>query len=225
MTLSGEPAPNKSLNGELSMTKNLIAFLLLGAAVALPTNVAQGQDRRPDPALLLARICVSEAGWDCFNTKDGYAIHEVLLRGAARHSISYTAFARSYSKAAGRGGENVRPRIRWIREMNERGDQPASWPMQRYVTRRDGSVSVHPGLPWSQYRGSWLAVLERAREVVGRYALDNLTVWGVCPTPIHDWGGDMDHERATRIGLIQVTCNGGETSNNFYARPALLSAR
>lgn len=206
------------------MTKNLIAVLLLGAAVALPASAAQGQDRRPDPALLLARICVSEAGWDCFDTKDGLAIHEVLLRGAARHGISYAAFARSYSKAAGRGGENVRERIRWIREMNERGDQPASWPAQRYVNV-GGTVRVHPGLPWAQYRGSWLAVLERAKEVVRRYELDNINVWGVCPSPVHDWGGDMDHERATRIGLIQVTCGEGVTSNNFYARPALLSAR
>lgn len=204
------------------MTKNLIAFIF-GATVVLSIGTAHGQTRPPDPALLLARICVSEAGWDCFDTKDGLAIHEVLLRGAARHNISYSAFARSYSKAAGRGGDNVRERIRWIREMNERGDQPASWPAQRYVNV-GGAVRVHPGLPWSQYRGSWLAVLERAREVVRRYALDNLQVWGVCPSPVHDWGGDMDHERATRIGLIRVTCGEGATSNHFYARPALVSA-
>lgn len=202
------------------MIKNIIATLLLGA-VAFSANAAHGQDRRADSALLLARVCVSEAGWDCFDTQDGLAIHEVLLRGAARHNISYSAFARAYSKAAGRGGDNVRERTRWIREMNERGEQPPSWPTQRYV-RSGGAVQVHPGLPWSQYRGPWLAVLERAKEVVGRYALDNLQSWGVCPTPVHDWGGDMDHARATRIGLIQVTCAGGQTSNNFYARPALV---
>ena len=186
-------------------------------AIMVQTMPASAQNEN---ALLLARICVSEAGWDCFDTKDGMAIHEVLLRGAARHRISYAAFARAYSKAAGRGGDNVRERIRWIREMNERGEQPASWPAQRYVRNGD-AVRVLPGLPWAQYRGAWLSVLERAREVVQRYALDNLRSWGVCESPVHDWGGLMDHNRAVRIGLIQVSCNG--TSNNFYARPALLA--
>lgn len=195
--------------------KNIILVLLLGAAALLPTS-ARGQTRPSNTALLLARICVSEAGWDCFDTKDGYAIHEVLLRGAARHGISYGAFARAYSKAAGRGGDNVRERIRWIREMNERGEQPPSWPTQRYVRSGD-TVRVHPGLPWAQYRGSWLAVLERAKEVVQRYALDNIRVWGVCTAPVDDWGGQMDHERAVRRGLVEIECAG--TSNNFYARP------
>lgn len=195
--------------------KNIILVLLLGTAALFPASAAHGQSR-PDPALLLARICVSEAGWDCFDTKDGLGIHEVLLRGDARHGISYGAFARAYSKAAGRGGDNVRERTRWIREMNERGEQPPSWPAQRYVRNGD-TVRIHPGLPWSQYRASWLAVLERAKEVVRRYELDNISVWGVCASPVDDWGGQMDHARAMRNGLREVEC--GETSNNFYARP------
>lgn len=194
---------------------NLVSAVLL---ILAPVGAAAQSRGGNEDALLLARICVSEAGWDCFDTKDGYAIHEVLLRGAARHNISYAAYARSYSKAAGRGGDNVRPRTQWIREMNERGDQPPSWPTHRYVNS-GGAVRVHPGLPWSQYRGSWLAVLERAKEVVQRFALDNLGVWGVCASAVHDWGGSMDRHRAERIGLVAVEC--GETSNDFYCRPRL----
>lgn len=66
-----------------------------------------------------------------------------------------------------------------------------------------------------------MAVLARAEEVVRRYQLDNIGVWGVCASPVHDWGGAMDRERANRIGLIEVEC--GETSNDFYARPSLVA--
>ena len=202
--------------------RNLKTAIFIGTLLFFASSV-QGQEReRLSPALALARICVSEAGWTCWDTGDGLGIHEVILRGAARHGMSYSGFARSYSSAAGRERLHLSERMRWIREMNEHGDAPASWPTQRFVRSRDGSVRVLPAIPWSHYRDRWMAVLDRAREVVQRYELDNISVWGICHSAVHDWGGSMDRERANRIGLIEVECGG--TRNDFYARPSLVEA-
>ena len=198
-------------------------LVLMAAVTVFMASVpvgAQSREGRMSPTLALARICVSEAGWACWETGDGLGIHEVILRGADRHDMSYTGFARSYSSAAGRERTHLSERMRWIRELNERGDAPPSWPTQRYVRRGD-AVEIRPNIPWSRYRESWMAVLARAEEVVRRYQLDNIGVWGVCTSPVHDWGGAMDRERANRIGLIEVEC--GETSNDFYARPSLVA--
>jgi hypothetical protein len=200
------------------MMKKLVLTAAVMVLTATASVGAQSREGRLSPALALARICVSEAGWNCFDSGDGLAIHEVILRGAARHDMSYSGFARSYSSAAGRERRHLSERMRWIRELSATGAAPPSWPTHRHI-RREGRVEVRPSIPWSHYRESWMAVVERAQEVVGRYALDNIRVWGICASPVHDWGGAMDRERANRIGLIEVEC--GETRNDFYARPAL----
>ena len=197
--------------------RNITAALFIGTI--LTTSVAQGQSRI-SPALALARICVSEANWTCFETGDGLAIHEVILRGAERHGMSYVAYAASYSGRVVGSRVPSTERGRWIREMSESGDTPASWPTQSFTTGRDGVVHVHRATPWSHYREQWLAVLARAREVVREYELSNLTDWGVCSSPVHDWGGSMDRDRAERLRLIEVECGG--TRNDFYARPSLV---
>jgi hypothetical protein len=83
----------------------------------------------------------------------------------------------------------------------------------------DGWCAPEPHPAWSHYRDRWLAVLERAREVV-RYTLSDWDEWGYCDGEVHDWGGGMDRARATRNGLVEVEC--GDTRNDFYARPHLL---
>jgi len=194
----------------------------LPIALVLIATMASAQDQtRISPALALARICVSEAGWECFDTQDGLAIHEVLLSGASRHNMSYVSFARAY---AGRV-MGVRPhnseRLRWVGALREDGNQPSNWPTM--VTRRVGGViRVDSMPPWSSYRARWLAVLARAREVV-RLSLEDRVDWSPCPEEVHDWGGAMDRERANRAGLIEVEC--GETSNDFYQRPSIMADR
>jgi len=166
-------------------------------------------------ALLLARICVSEAGWECFETGDGYAIHEVLLRGAERHAMRYETFARSYSpRATGMAPSRLRP---WVAGLRADGGEPYSWP--RVTTRPipGGLVRVEPHPPWVSYRARWLAVLDRAREVVS-WRLDDVDEWSICEGEVHDWGGEVDEARAHRIGLVPVGC--GETANTFYCRPS-----
>lgn len=200
-----------------SMLLTVSSVLLL--AVCLFGRAAGQAGPRISPHLALARICVSEAGWTCFETGDGVAIHEVLLRGALRHGMRYGTFAATYSpRATGVEASRLRP---WIGSLREDGDTPYSWPRIISRTRRDGTVAVEPHPPWSHYRDRWLAVLERAREVV-RLSLGDVDEWGVCAQPVHDWGGAMDRDRARRIGLIEIEC--GDTSNDFYARPSLARA-
>lgn len=197
-----------------------VALLAVLVLVASASAVAQSREGRISPALALARVCVSEANWDCFETGDGLAIHEVLLRGADRHGMSYTSFAAAYSGRVVGTRTPTTTRGRWIRELDESGEAPSSWPT--HITRRvGGAAHVRPMLPWAHYRESWMAVLERARQAVRDYTLDNITDWGVCASPVHDWGGSMDRGRAERLRLIEVEC--GETSNDFYARPHLVS--
>jgi hypothetical protein len=195
---------------------------VVAVGVLLTTSLVQGQSRdRIDPALALARICVSEAGWTCFETGDGMGIHEVILRGAERHGLSYSSYARSYSSAAGREREHMTDRARWVRELNERGTAPESWPRHTYARTQDGTTRLRPAPSWGRYRERWLAVLARAREVVRAYNLSNIESWGVCQSAVHDWGGSMDRERAERLRLIEVEC--GDTRNDFYARPSLVA--
>jgi len=66
-----------------------------------------------------------------------------------------------------------------------------------------------------------MAVFARAQEVVRGLSLENISEWGVCEDPVHDWGGSMDRHRAERLRLIEVEC--GDTANDFYARPSLVS--
>lgn len=200
--------------------KNTISVLApLALLLSLASGVAFGQDSSIPAHLVLARICVSEAGWDCFESGDGLAIHEVLLRGAARRDTTYVDFARTYSpRATGAVPSRLRP---WVGGLREDGEAPSSWPRVVTRTRHDGSVAVDPHPPWSRYRGLWLAVLARARSVTA-LTLEGVGDWSPCARSVHDWGGAMDRARAERIGLIPVDC--GETSNDFYARPSIVGA-
>jgi len=200
-----------------------IASAAIGVAlVLLVIGIGSAQDSSLTPALALARLCVSEAGWGCFDTEDGMGIHEVLLRGSDRQSIRYTSFARAYARRLFGARPHDVARLRWVGELNEAGTAPPSWPT--VVTRRvRGEVRVEEHAPWAAYRERWLAVLERARVVVETMTLDNIDEWGVCDMRVHDWGGWMDRDRAARIGLVPVRCGTTDegTSNDFYCRPSV----
>lgn len=178
--------------------------LLLLAAVVLATALPSPAraEERLTPALALARICVSEAGWECFDTGDGLGIHEVLLRGAERHGIRYVSYARAYSsRATGRVESRHRP---WVGHLRTDAREPDRWP-------------PFPHAPWRSFRARWRRVLAEAERVVATYDLENLGEWGVCLDTAEDWGGPCDDDRAERLGLILVEC--GETENRFYKRP------
>ena len=186
--------------------------LLLAALTALLLNpsLVSGQTRRESDALVLARVCANEAGWDALD--DCAAIYDVLRGGAARHGMTLRAFAHAYSGRALRG-QTSRP---WMAALREDGGEPLGWPTMRTV-RTGGVVRVERHPSWSGYRAQWLALLDYARALVSG------AVTSRCEEPPHDWGGDMDHERAERIGLIPVAC--GTTRNTFYLRPSLVEDR
>jgi hypothetical protein len=194
----------------------LLVLALVGGAGAQGTSTST-----LTPALALARLCVSEAGWTCFDTEDGFGIHEVLLRGSERQSIRYTSYARAYARRLFGARPHDVARLRWVGELNANGDAPPSWPTT--VTRRvRGEVRVETHAPWAAYRERWLAVLARAEEVVATMTMANIADWGVCDMPVHDWGGWMDRDRAERIGLVPVRCGTTDdgTRNDFYCRPS-----
>ena len=78
---------------------------------------------------------------------------------------------------------------------------PSSWPSD---------------LDWSHNERFWF----RHYIEVERIVLQGLQP--ECVGTVHDWGcrGCGDHERAQRLGLIPVRCE-GETRNDFYARPTM----
>lgn len=172
---------------------------------------------RLTPAVALARLCISEANWECFESGDGLAIHEVILRGAARGG-SYTGFARGYARRLFGARPHDVPRLRWVGQLTADCDRPEDWPTTA-TTRRDGVVTTHPHPGWERYRARCEAVMVRAAEVVATHTIETIDDWSTCMRPVHDWGGWMDRARAERIGLVAVDC--GDTANDFYCRPSL----
>ena len=166
---------------------------------------AHAQRPRVPDHVLLARICVSEAGWQCWDSGDGLAIYEVLSTGAARYDVSFATYARRYTPRA----TGVRPsegRTLWVSQLQDSGARPVAWP----------STS-----PWTLYRPQWFDVLETAEDVL---TLDGSRAreWSPCASPVHDWSSlsDTSRARASRLGLVPVNC--GTTLNIFYARPSVI---
>lgn len=188
------------------------------------------------PEIALARLCISEANWDCFTTGDGYAIHEVILRGAAHQDVRYQTYARAYARRLFGARPHDVPRLRWVGQLTPACTEPEAWPTTVTHRNRDGSIEIRPHAPWRSFRARCLAVFERAREVVVEMTLDDVDEWAICERPVHDWGGWMDRERAVANGLVEVDCDtfasttndAGEveevrieTANDFYCRPSL----
>ena len=189
----------------------LLCFL--GSALFGLAECAASADARLTPALALARICVSEAGWE--ETDDCPAIHHVLLRGAevrGGSSRAYVSFASSYAHRLLTGdGQIQRP---WLRQLDARGTEPGLWGFRR---ARDGSLTRVGGPPWRAYRTRWLAVLERATRLVEEARLSDWDEWSPCVEPPQHWGCPDcgDRERALARGWRQVDC--GDTANDFWA--------
>lgn len=209
------------------------------AAVCLAcvSFAADAQTRNPlTPEVALARLCISEANWECFSTGDGLGIHEVISRGAAMQNVRYETYARAYAGRLFGARPHDVARLRWVGQLQADCAEPEAWPETITHRNRDGSVEVRPHAPWRSFRQRCLAVFERARQVVAEMTYDDIDEWAICERPVHDWGGWMDRARAERIGLVEVDCdtftsttdeNGEvqsvrtETANDFYCRPSL----
>lgn len=195
-----------------------LVCLFAGGALSLATHVV-AQDGAPhDPvpvprrALMLAQLCAHEAGWDADATGDCAAIHEVIWRGARREGMRYESFARTYARRLFTGSTSRA----YFAQLDERGREPSTWPRTRERRMGNGLVAIESVPRFSHYRWQWLELLAYAASIVDREPEEV----SPCASPVHDWGGSMDRERAARIGLIEVEC--GETRNDFYARPSLV---
>lgn len=171
----------------------LRAALVTALALVLCAPVSANQEA---DALVLARVCVHEAGWT--SIADCAAIHEVLRNGAERTHMSFASYAHAYSGRA-LAGRTTRP---WVIELHASGAAP------------HGITSGQ----WHARRADWLALLEHARSIVAGDEASG------CAEPVHDWGSPThDRERARRLGLVPVDC--GDTRNDFYARPSQRGAQ
>jgi len=195
---------------------------------------ADAQNSTLTPATALARLCISEAGWECFDRGDGLGIHEVISRGAAHQGIRYESYARAYAGRLFGARPHDVPRLRWVGQLTPACAEPAAWPRTMTV-RRGGVSTVVPHAPWSSFRARCLEVFEHAAQVVAEHTLDDIDEWAICEREVHDWGGWMDRARAERIGLVEVDCDRVtsttnetgevvevrvETRNDFYCRPS-----
>lgn len=214
-------------------------YTLAGGMLALfaitlvhPTSAQERSRRRLTAPLILATLAWSEAGLacegdaseeegegleiHCDRDQDMLGIHAVLLRGVQHTGLSYRQFAANYARRVIGGHGSVNRA--WLRDLRADGSRPSDWP--EYITRRRGdTVDVIPHQRWGSVRELWLAHYTLAETVVENYTLDNYLEWGPCSEPPDDWGSPrLDHERAVRLGLIQVTCTG--TRNEFWLRPS-----
>ncbi len=201
--------------------KHMLALCLLLTVAAVP---AHGQQVQLTPEVALARLCISEAGWECFDTGDGFGIHEVISRGAAQQNIRYESYARAYARRLFGARPHDVQRLHWVGQLTPACTEPADWPTTLTV-RRGGVVTVVPHAPWATYRERCLAVFAQAREVAA-LTLEDVDEWGVCDSAVYDWGGFVDEARARRIGLVPVVCGVTDdgTRNTFYCRPGAARA-
>lgn len=163
------------------------AAILAASLVVLGADVAKAT--REEESVLLARVAVSEAGWD--NAHEHAALWHVLAARAESRGITIASMTRSYSRRAVEGSE----RKPWLGELDQSAHAPASW---------------NANVPFSVYRSRWLRVIERAQLFL-RASVNN-----PCPGAMH-WGDRSERltRRAESLGLVEVRCS-VRTANRFW---------
>lgn len=181
-------------------TITALPWALAGALVLLSHACEVDAQSRETDALLLARVVVSEAGWDGWVTGDGAAIHYAQLTVAQRDGTSWRSAARALSPRATGSRPTEDARLAWVAGLREDALAPLRWP-------------AAPHAPWVQYRARWLAVLERAREVV-TWDLGLHDEWSPCEERPITWAARW---HTPSPGLRAIDC--GDTANLYYAGP------
>lgn len=142
----------------------LLLTTLMIMAFALP--VVRAHEDAPD-YLVLARLCVEEAGWSI--TSDCSAINVVIQKRMVAQHTSFAAMARAYSP------NNKRA---WIEQLNLDAERPAAWPKTS---------------SWNAHREKWVAMLEHAQQILNgeRAAECNPDHWGA------PYGQDLERARCS----------------------------
>ena len=142
--------------------------------------------------LMLAQICVNEAGWT--RGDDCPALFAVLNSRVERTGREWEYSTRLYAKST--FNKNRKHRV-WTSYLNPEATEPHGWPQN---------------LDWENvYKPKWLAMLQYAQDIVDG------KITAKC-TP-HHWGaGDgWNFESATARGWHLQNC--GSTENAFWRLP------
>lgn len=148
-----------------------MSHLLLQTVLLL---VSVGQETDNETALLLARSCVGEAGFDAAERGECAAIWHVYRKRAELLNKPIDKITRKYSAAVKRGRHNAHRK--WIFGLDATGRKPRGWSSQ---------------LDWNRYRMKWLITLALAEQFLS----------GSIPDPIpqaQHYGGPMDHKLDAR---------------------------
>ena len=179
------------------------------AAAPLPAPAETEIDRtpaepdEPPPAtppdrklqLALARICVSEAGFQ-IRTRDCELIYHVL-RSRSRSGELTIGIMRAY---ASKSFDRLRTDShRWVAYLNHTFSEPRGW---------DETTSI----PWSRRRDAFRDVYERAGQLIRERPVNP------CPDRLDHWGAPHFRRRQhLQNGWKIVEC--GETLNTFWSLP------
>ncbi len=149
--------------------------------------------REEDGAVRLAQVCVHEVS---FRTSDDCAAIYAVIDAKAR--AAGVPFAQYILRHNARTFDPARTGARqWIPHLDESGNAPAHWPEAL--------------VPWvTRGRVLWAARLDEARDLLAGRRRHR------CTRIPWTWGGEMDRERAARLGLVAIDC--GRTVNLFYVR-------
>lgn len=177
---------NKPAHAALFLLVALVTMCMT-SMVTCTRQVLHAQD---SVAVELARLCVSECGWDC--PDECAAIHQSLHNRAQLAGISFRAQLRAHRSVTRVGHQPLRP---WLAELNARGRAPRSW---------DATVTI----PWSRRRASWLETLQAARDILEAPR-------NPCDGNPLDWGVHSAVARYRRAYIRAVTLDCGPTVNVF----------
>lgn len=218
-------------------------MLIAVALAAMLSSSARADEPAPDAtALMLARICVNEEGWD---SPDGCrAIWEVVrnvrsrrcdptrtrpgevpITECSRAGLAFDPAGREHPGAE----ETVLSAMRRLSRGTTGHTAPRNARQAWTATLQDSSepplgwrecgvLLVESGCDgsWRRYAGPWWRIRMLTRALVAQRGRGPWRGTGARPRVIA-WGGEMDHWLAVRRGLVEVDC--GKTENRFYAVP------
>lgn len=180
------------------MNRDTIAGAALIAAMVVPPVLADSRvrmDQRERDVMALARVCLSEAGWEPGD--DCAGILAVLRsRQATLGTRSLASMAHTYSgKVFRRDRTDARAWIAWVEDSES---VPKHWPMN---------------VSWPAHREKWAAIVELAGVLIDQPSECDADHWG------GRFAADM--ARPLREGWIEVDCSRGDepTRNAFWTVP------
>jgi len=180
-------------NAVVPAVAEMIGRAIAAAALALLLIAAPASAQ--DPALMLARSCVSERSWRT-DTADCGAIASVVVRRMASHGQTFADAIRSLAPRLHGGTITARP---WLLELDRSLERP------RHLGRAR----------WEGMRlDAWIATLAEADAIIE--AINAGTYAGPCAGPVAAWGSADDLRRRERLSgrhWVEVRC--GDTSNHF----------